>query len=379
MVEIFPDLVRAIPIRANFSEQKILVGQPVSVAREPSEEGLAAALKLMLKKAPRAGRSKIVLSFDPSLATTVHSAVVLMRDKHNQPIDEPDLNNRIAQGIWRLFDRERGRAAAKMAVHDLDVFLTDVKVKYIKLDGHKVVNPLGFRAKTLEIQFAHTFNPRAILPMVKKILPEKHLVFFTEGGAAAANILSKASNIDNFLLADIQRDRTYVFLASGATVSSLETFSWGKELLLQSIADYFAVGRGVAFKIFDVYMRREASPAMIKKLEKLLETEFSGFMEKLTPLTAKYDSGAVYLAADFELPEFAFGNDVRRSLGQRLKVLPVHHDLICQKLGFEIRVQGRLGNQNLFSPIACLLDFYFSPHDDRINRIARRHASWLIS
>ena len=144
VLEILNRFLRASFIKADFSRKRLEILKIVSRHHEyESQDLILELIKNLLKGFGKLDRYRIIVCLDPALATTIHSTVVLVRDKPKEPIDESDLNNRIAQGIWRLFDRERSPAAVKMKSRDLDVLLTDVKVRRIKLDGHKVINPLG--------------------------------------------------------------------------------------------------------------------------------------------------------------------------------------------------------------------------------------------
>jgi len=379
VIEIGNQFVRISFLKVNFVKKKI---EAVKILSEANTLSNAAAtlnlVKRLLKRFRGAKRANIILSLDPVLATTVHSTVTLIRDKPKTPIDEPDLDNRIAQGIWRMFDRERGKAAEKMGVSDLDVLLTDVRVKNVKLDSHKVLNPLDFQAKTIEIQFTQTFNPRAFVGEVRKIIPAEKLVLMAENGSLEIDMLTKLARVESFLLVDLFDERVNIYLADGSTITYIDAVSWGKRNLLTTLSEFFAVTERLAEEIFRIYLVGAASPWMRKRIDRLLVDEFRKLTEPLAKLTAKYNSAVIYLLAFFEVPDFVFGPELKRELPGRARIMPVSHELLRAELGFEL-VSKASPTQNLFSPLAALLEFYFLPSNDKINRIARRHARWLIS
>ena len=379
VVEILSQFVRISFLKVNFDKKILEVGKVIFKEYQLANQNSPLELvKKLLRNFGKLSRYKIILSLDPALATTIYSTVVLLRDKPKEPIDDSDLDNRIAQGIWRLFDRERSHAALKMKVKDLDVLLTDVKVKKIKLDGHKVVNPIGFKAKTLEIQFSQTFNPRSFVVEIKKIIPAEQVMLMAEAGTLEADILTKASGLSNFLLLDLMSDRTHIFLSDGGTIAYLNTCVWGHEHLIGSLADFFSVSPPVAEKIFKLYLIQRASPAVLKKIEKLLVLEFEQLINFLAKPLAKYDCSCIYLMPFSDLPEFVYSYNLRSSLRSKTKFLPANLTFISEHLGFHIKCKPTLA-PSIFPTLAGLLGFYFSPHDDKMNRIARRHARWLIS
>jgi len=379
IIEISNQFVRVSFFKVNFSRKQI---EAVKILSEANTLGNAATtlnlVKSILKRFRGSRRANIILSLDPVLATTIHSTVTLIRDKPKTPIDEPDLDNRIAQGIWRMFDRERGKAAEKMGVGDLDVLLTDVRVKNLKLDGHKVLNPLDFQAKTIEIQFTQTFNPRTFANEVRKLIPAEQLALMAENGSLEADMLAKLARVESFLLVDLFDERVNIYLSDGSTVTYIDAVSWGKRNLLGTLSEFFAVSERVAEKIFRIYLAGEASPWMRKRIDRLLADEFRKLTEPLGKLTAKYNSEAIYLMAFFDVPDFVFEPEFKHQFPGKVRILPVNHELLRAELGFEL-LSKTVPTQNLFSPLAALLEFYFLPHDDKINRIARRHARWLIS
>ena len=102
-----------------------------------------------------------------------------------------------------------------MNVTDLDIVLTDVRIRGVKLDGHKVVNPIGFKAKTVEIQFSQTFLLRDFVNSVKEYLPLNLISLVSENGTAWASVIAKANLTDNFLLANLYGGKTLMFFADG--------------------------------------------------------------------------------------------------------------------------------------------------------------------
>lgn len=379
ILEILSGLVKIAVVRADFEKKRLEVTRVVSVEHGGEEIFPVALIKKALKACGRLERYRIVVSLDPLLATTIHATAVLVRDRPKEPIDDSDLENRIAQGIWRIFDRGRSKAAVKMRVSDLDVLLTDVKVKKIRLDGHRVVNPIGFKAKTVEIQFSETFNPRSFIADLKMLLPEKRIMVIGEAGAVATDIVGKATGEENFFTLSMLNDRTHLFFSDGSAIGHLATYEWGKKDFIGAIAGAFSVSDAVSEEIFRLYILRQASQPVIKRIERLLTEEFLSLLDKLERPMRKYEPAAVYALPFFEAPEFVFGPSLRGELRKKAEFLPVSLDMLNEAFGFEIvSSSGRL-ERSMFAPLSALLGFYFSPHDDKMNRVARRHARWLIT
>ena len=189
MLEILDNLNRAAFFKVNFPDKKIRVLKTIS---EPSLEKFS-------RRIGRTRNQKLIFALDSNFATTVYSSVVLVRENYKEFIDEAELDNLISQAIWKYFDRQRNKIAAKMGVSDLDIVLTDVKIRGVKLDGHKVVNPSGFKAKTVEVQFSQTFLLRDFINKIKNIINQDG-VFTTKDVQAETSPVYKTFKKGSFAL-----------------------------------------------------------------------------------------------------------------------------------------------------------------------------------
>jgi len=379
-MEISSRFVRISFIKANFDKKRLEIVNATIIDHDAEVGGFdVEAVRRALRRFGKLSRYKIILSLDPVFSTTVHAAVVLMRDNGKEPVDDADLDNRIAQGIWKLYDRERAGAASKMKVSDLDVLLADVKVKCIKLDGHRVVNPIGFKAKAIEIQFTQTFHSRPFADVAQELLPNNQPVLIGEGGVLESDIIARADAPDSFLFLNLMPGKSSVFFSNGTDIAHIDSFRWTKEDVIQALAEFFAVDRETAEKMFGIYLIRQASPAVIKKIESLVYEEFKKLAKHISSAASRLNPEVIYVRSFFDLPEFIFGNKFRSEISGRAKILPVSWLALSEKLGFIIKSKRGLDQESFFSPLAAILSFYFLPQDDKINKIAKRHARWLIS
>jgi len=377
---IMGDTIRVTLLAVDSGEKIIEVRRTASSPCDPGDiPQITETMRRLLRGFGKLVRHRIIVSLDPALATTIHSSVILMRDQPKDPIDEADFDNRIAQGIWRLFDRERGKAASKMDVGDLDILMTDVKVKQVKLDGHRVVNPLGFKAKSVEIHYSMTFSPRLFVEALRKVVSPSQLLFMAEGGVMMADVLARLEEHRELLLLEFFPSSTHLVLVHGSATTWIERIAWGTTNFVTTLSDAFAVSADVAEKIFNLYLLRQASPSVLRRIELLLKQEFSTFAEHLREPVIRYNLSTLYLFAFARLPEFIFSSSTfRLALRRRVRILPVTEELTRDRLGFSLAWNRALKQEFIFPELAAFLEFYFLPHDDKMNKIAQRHARWLI-
>jgi hypothetical protein len=354
--------------------------QDLQIHSFPADDVIAGLnlVRRFLRPLRRHRGATVLVSLDPAFATTVQASVALLREKPEETIDDADLDNRVAQGIWRLFNGERSRAAKKMLTSDLDVIMTEVAVKHVKLDDHRVVNPVGFPARTIEVLFSGTFSPRICAEELRNLVPAPRVLFMGEHGVFEADLLSRVSGDDHFLLAEIFSDRCHVFMVQGTSMTGVAAFSWGKENLINAITEEFLVSRKVAEHMFQLYLIRQASGVLLRRMEKLLQGEFLHFVQILAEPIEKHVPKAVYLFSSFELPPFVFSPGFRGTFSERIRFLPVPTEMFFDELGFSVTMPEGMSVPALFAPLAAFLEFYFIPRGDKMNMVARRHARWLV-
>ena len=363
-------LNKAVSIRANFQNKELKVAKVRAHAD----------LKKLLKKFSRFGRLgnyKIIVGLDSHLASTIYSSVVLVRDKYKELIDEPELDNLISQAIWKFFDRSRNKVAGKIGVADMDILLSDVRIRGIKLDGHKVVNPLGFKAKTVEVQFSQTFLSRSLVDSIKESLPLQQVVFMSENGAACSSVVARAQPVnESFLFANLYHDRTQLFLADGSQNSYWDRLGWGENNLKRSLAEDLALDAETAGLVIAKYSRKEASETFRRRFEGLLGKELDSLASSLNASSKKAGTRTIYFNPFFDMPEI-FAASMKSQFDRTVKFQKLSLDLISQNFGFDIKFKHKGDAEQSFCTIAALMEWYLSPHDDKMSQLAKRRVRWL--
>ncbi|PIR89223.1 MAG: hypothetical protein COU07_02045 [Candidatus Harrisonbacteria bacterium CG10_big_fil_rev_8_21_14_0_10_40_38] len=355
------------PIGSFFSESIL---DPTALSDE-----IRKSFKKLVKFRP--SKVQCVLSVDSSYATTVHMPISLIRDTPHTHIDETDLHNKVAQGIWRLFDKQRGLVAAKMNIRDVDVVLTDASVGNIKIDGHRVVNPMGFPARSIEVHFTQTFMPKQFLSYLKDAFPKVGLT--VERGVTVVDILRRSISSTGFLLAELSENSTSFFFYDGSAISHIETIRWGTRSFLDALCKSFAVSEYVADEMLNRYLLGSLSSRMQKEFEEIFVNESSLFGSSLKDFLQKYNLSTVYVigSSGDSLPSFIFGGFFKSKIAGKVNILPADIKSVVEKLGFDVDFDAKMDLPHLFSSLSALIEFYFINQNDRINKVARRHAHWL--
>lgn len=371
VLEIFQNYLRGTLVKFDLFAKELKVLKVLF-----AEENNEALLKKFINQFGRLSKSRIVLGLDSHQATTLYGSTVVIRDNFKTPIDEADLDNLISQAIWKFFDRQRSRVAAKMNVNELDLVLSDVKIRGIKLDGYKVINPVGFKAKSVEVQFSQTFLSRDSLAKIKNFFPEDRVVFISESGTTFSHVVGQSTTEPSFLLANIFFDRTAIFVADAAQRFYLDDFGWGLRNLIISLSGDLAVDGGAARAIIGRYLTDDMSPNFKKRLGQFFLKELHILANGLSLASRKNESKKIYLNPFFEIPGI-FSPTFKSKFEHAVDLEPIHNDLISKNFGFQIKFKSGLEAKNIFGALALLMEWHLSSNEDKMSQIAKRRVRWL--
>ena len=303
---------------------------------------------------------KYALSVKPPYGAAVYSSKVVYRDRPFEELTEAEIESAIAQAIWKMFDEERRIFASRMNLSELDIVMADVRVLFMKLDGASVVNPLGFKARTLEIGLVETLVARDLSENISAGTPKRgEIVFALESSSSCAWALRQDSKNKEFIFAKIFPSQTFVYQSgSDEKIHYLSDFPWGVDAVSSAVSSELAVPNAVAKEISRRYAAGEMSFDMMKFLRPIISRSFDGFFKGVTAaaLGVKIKKPLVYAMSE-DLSDLETGSlSLPRSLPLKLAFLP-----------FVSEEEIAYHEYSRFSA------------DSVFNRIAKRRMKWLMS
>ncbi len=215
-----------------------------------------------------AGENRHILSVLPPKGISVYGSKVIDRDGPKGEITDTEMENAIAQAIWKMFDEERGMFASRLDISDMDVSLADVRVLNIRLDGNLVVNPVGFTAKKIEISLVETIVSRDLADEVKLAHPKKgETIFILEPSASCAWLIHKSVKQKDFLFANVAKDKTFIYRSEPeGRISYLSDFGWGTDHAASAFSANLSVSDSVGHDLLRRFARGNMSPEMAKSM-----------------------------------------------------------------------------------------------------------------
>lgn len=291
-------------------------------------------------------------------ATTSLIPVSLKREYRDQPLGALELENLLSQAIGKVFNQCREKAGKELGLADIDVVLANSRVVRFKVDGHGVLNPLGFRGEKIEAMMELIFTERDLLEGVKEFLHKRRTFFLTERGHALfKSVQGSRPGMVGFL--DVGQDKVSLVLQNGEGFEKI-ALAWTPKIYLGAIKAKFGVSDRAAQHMYKVFLASDVSPHMRTALERLLKPVTTALFKELPQKTC-----TLYVRTGTKLPFLLPVTSTRRTLET------VREAELVSRFGLTL-------DQELdIATLAPFLEFYYDKSDSTINRWLRRHLNWL--
>jgi hypothetical protein len=222
---------------------------------------------------------KYIVVAPAALSLTVYTRVIEEREHPREEISEAELSNIVSQAIWRVFNKERTSASFRLGVSEIDVLLIDARIVSARVDGSKVLNPIGFPARKIEVGVSETLASKDAFQKIQEGLPKNgEIIFISEPTAAKAHLLQEEGRNKTFIFANILRDRTYIYAAKeNGDILPAGDFHWGSDNLVQSLHDDLTIPKNTVVPVLNRYLQNDASPDFLKKFKFIFNKHLSVF------------------------------------------------------------------------------------------------------
>jgi hypothetical protein len=319
---------------------------------------------------------KVIVSADSSVATTMPVPLDFARDRAQwkDEVTLTELENLIAQAMAKIFTQCRSEAAKRLGVDDINTILVGAKADRFKIDGHSVMNPIGFAGRKVSLLLELTFTVRDVFENLKQFFNSPDEFFFIETPQAwllsAARIRELPLNLISITSseeADSSAAKLFVFEKAGGIHPILyrETLNWSFDKLFSEIVKALGVGIGEAKKLYRTFRAGELSPNAARAFQKIIRPEIDALLFEIERAKVV---GSVYFDALYPAPfdapykykSVTFENIPTREILDEL-------DLVV----------GDVPPESLRN-LAPFLEAYFAKNASEINQKLRRRLHWLV-
>jgi hypothetical protein len=342
-------------------------------------EAFADAIPELLRQFRLPATVRIIALLDHRRATVLSGVISLMRSDPKAEIKQAELENLVSQGLWKMTGIHRNRAATKMEIPEVRVRLADADVVQVRLNGHRVVNPVGFVARSVELCFRETFVDAQLLARLGETLTEDNLAAVFEGPAVLAGLVARLHSQSEFLFVSVGARESVVYHVNQMVISYVDSFGWGTEMLKSGAAKQFEVDGDTIDRMLEQYYRREVSPAIRRALEAATSGELAMLSNGIAAHLPSGKKVPVYVHAALPLPSFLFDEAFSRRLGLSLTLTAVNERFIGEHTGFVVDLQHQGTGASQFTydcALAAVADVQTASNSSVMSKAAKQRARW---
>ncbi|PIR86650.1 MAG: hypothetical protein COU11_04015 [Candidatus Harrisonbacteria bacterium CG10_big_fil_rev_8_21_14_0_10_49_15] len=303
-------------------------------------------------------------------ATTTLAGVTMMRTETGQEkgianeISRPELQELISKALWKLFSAARPRAAKKMNTPDIHLELLSADLYELKLDKHRVSDPIGFQARSVELWARLTMVRKQLTTDLRRLLGNDQRIIWMEftGYAASAITSLKKSSTDKTQQAfvSVGARTTALYKIRGNAVQYSDTMNWGANILTRSIQDNLAVTPEIARELIRRYEERQLSPAVRRKISDILGQELAVLLKGIDAYCRRSKSDSVYISSWDLLPTLIAKPSFQKKIAVKVPITSVEKKFIGENYGYQVKLNGHSKSQFEFDCVALTLASEYS-------------------
>jgi cell division protein FtsA len=127
------------------------------------------AINLALQKAGIKKVKKAIVGIAGELVKGTTTTVHYERVRSEMRIDLPELKNIIQKVQWKAYERIRQQLAWETGNNDIEIKLINAAIVDVRIDGYRVMNPIGFQGKDVSIGVFNAYAPMIHLGALQSI------------------------------------------------------------------------------------------------------------------------------------------------------------------------------------------------------------------
>ena len=250
------------------------------------------AIKIAAQKAGIKKIKKAIVGIAGELVKGTTTTVHYERVRSEMRIDLPELKNIIQKVQWKAYERIRQQLAWETGNNDIEIKLINAAIVDVRIDGYRVMNPIGFQGKDVSISVFNAYAPMIHLGALQSIASELKIDLLSIAAEpyTVARSVEIEDNLDfSAIFIDLGGGTTDIAVVRNGGLEGTKMFALGGRAFTKRLAQEL----GVSFN--------EAENLKIKYSEGKLRMDVSSRVEEIFN-----DDCQVWLSGvELSLAEFA--------------------------------------------------------------------------
>ncbi|EKD56739.1 MAG: Actin-like ATPase involved in cell division-like protein [uncultured bacterium] len=220
---------------------------------------------------------QVIIGIAGELVKGTTTTIKYSRSHPKNKISIQELKDIIARVQRRAFDRARSILAWESGYSEIDVRLVNAAIVDVKIDGYKVINPLGFQGKEIQIGVFNAFAPIVHLGALQTIAESLSLdlLSITAEPYAVARCMGPEEGAEfSAIFIDIGGGTTDIAVVNRGGVIGTKMFALGGRAFTKRVSQAMGVSFPQAEELKIKYAQGKLeSTQKVSAIKKALETD----------------------------------------------------------------------------------------------------------
>ncbi len=199
---------------------------------------------------------------------------VYQRNDPQEKISLVELQNIIQKIQWRAFDKVRKKLAWETGHSEIEIKPLTARIEEVRIDGHRVTNPLGFQGKEIFLSIFNIYGPLVHLGAVENIASRLNLDLMSV--VADPYALSRTSGFSREIGAifiDIGGGTTDVALVRQGRIEGIKSFALAGRTFTKRLSQELGISFKEAEDIKIEYSRQEIGKTTKNRIRDILKKD----------------------------------------------------------------------------------------------------------
>lgn len=204
------------------------------------------------------------------------------RQDPDKKIDFDELNTIIHKLQWKAFDHVRSELSHETGWNEVDLKLIHAAITDVRVDGYKVMNPIGFQGKEVRMSFFNAFSPLihyGVLQTIAAELSTDLLAITAEPYALAHCLSSDERRGKSSIFIDIGGGTTDIAVVQDGILQGTKMFAIGGRTFTKRLSQALNVSFDEAEEIKMAYASQELEKQSQKIVQECLRSDCDVWMQ----------------------------------------------------------------------------------------------------
>lgn len=191
----------------------------------------------------------------------------------SEPIDFLEMKNIIQKVQWKIFNKIRQELSVETGLAEIEIKLISGTLVDLRLDGYKVINPIGFQGKELSLSIFNTYTSSIYLSVIRQIAKALNLKILAIVNGLYA--IAKSVKLEDCIFIDFGDRMTDIALLRRGILEGVKSVNLGGRSFTKRLISDLGLAGKEAEEIKIRYSQGQVSTQAKRKIREILKPDLA--------------------------------------------------------------------------------------------------------